>query len=104
MPDLPFLGDIRAELDDRFQAREVALTRGRALIRSAANAIRALHRQEWSVADERIAEADAIRDEILAGMADQPAMLQANFVTDATKELAEAHITRALFGGRAIPG
>lgn len=104
MPDLPFLGNIRAELDDRFRAREVAVTRGRSLIRAAANAIRALHRQEWDVADAKIAEADSIRDEILAGMADQPAMLQANFVTDATKELAEAHITRALFRGEALPG
>ena len=104
MPDLPFLDDIRVELDDRFRAREVAVTRGRSLIRSAANAIRALHRGEWELADEKIAEGDAIRDEILAGMIDQPGMLQANFVTDATKELAEAHITRALFRGVSLPG
>lgn len=104
MVDLPFLSDIRVELDDRFDAREVAVTRGRALIRAAANAIRALHRQEWDVAEARIAEADAIRDEILAAMTDQPALVHAGFVSDAVKELAEAHITRALFRGGDLPG
>lgn len=104
MPDLPFLPDIRAELDTRFRAREVALTRGRDLIRSSANAIRALHRGEWADADTRISEADAIRDEILGVMSDQPALVHAGFVADAVKELAEAHITRALFRGGDVPG
>lgn len=104
MADLPFLGDIRAELTDRFQAREVALTRGRDLIRSSANAIRALHRQEWELADTRIAKADAIRDEIMSVMTEQPGMVHAGFVSDAVKELAEAHLTRALFLGRDLPG
>ncbi|HEX2153113.1 MAG TPA: haloacid dehalogenase [Acidimicrobiia bacterium] len=104
MADLPFLGDIRAELTDRFRARELALTRGRDLIRSSANAIRALHREEWEVADARIAEADSIRDEIMSGMGEQPAMIHAGFVSDAVKELAEAHLTRALFLGREVPG
>lgn len=104
MPDLPFLPDIRVELDTRFRAREVAVTRGRDLIRSSANAIRALHRGEWEVADARIAEADAIRDEIMGRMEDQPALVHAGFVSDAVKELAEAHLTRALFLGDALPG
>lgn len=104
MPDLPHLDDIRVELDDRFNAREVAVTRGRDLIRSSANAIRALHRNEGEEADRRIGEADAIRDEIQAAMSDQPAMFHAGFYTDAVKELAEAHITRALFRGDDPPG
>jgi len=104
VPHLPYLPDIRAELDTRFSAREVAVTRGRDLIRASANAIRALHRGEWEAADTRIAEADGIRDEILAQMSEQPALVHAGFVTDAVKELAEAHITRALFMGRDLPG
>lgn len=104
MPHLPYLPDIRAELDTRFSAREVAVTRGRDLIRASANAIRALHRGEWETADARIGEADGIRDEILARMSEQPALVHAGFVTDAVKELAEAHITRALFLGRDLPG
>lgn len=104
MPDLPFVGDVRAELDGRFSARETAITTGRKVIRSSANAIRALHRAEWEAADERIAEADSARDAILDALADQPAMVHAGFVTDALKELAEAHITRAVFLDRPIPG
>jgi translin len=102
--DLPFLPDIRVELDDRFSARELAVTRGRDLIRASANAIRALHRQDWDLADSKIAEADAIRDEILSAMSEQPALVHAGFVSDAVKELAEAHITRALFRGDELPG
>lgn len=104
MVDLPQLPDIRAELDDRFKAREVAVTRGRDLIRASANAIRALHRQEWDLADSKITEADDIRDEILEAMAGQPALAHAGFFTDAVKELAEAHLTRALFRGDELPG
>lgn len=104
MPDLPFLGAIRAELDSRFAAREVAVTRGRDLIRASANAIRALHRGETEVAAGKLAEAERIRDEILGSIADQPALVHAGFVSDAVKELAEAHITRALFEGLPLPG
>lgn len=104
MADLPNLDGIRSELDSRFAAREVALARGRHVIRSSANAIRALHRGEFDEADRRISEADAARDEILAALADQPAMVQAGYVSDAVKELAEAHLTRALFRGLPLPG
>lgn len=104
MPDLPFLGDIRSNLDARFNAREVAVSRGRDMIRASANAIRALHRGEWDVADAKIAEADAVRDEVLGVVSEQPALVHAGFVADAVKELAEAHITRALFHSRDVPG
>lgn len=102
--DLPYLDGIRRELDDRFRAREVALTKGRLVIRSSANAIRALHRNDWDKAAELLAAADAARDEILETMVNQPAMREAPFVADAVKELAEAHLTRALFSGQALPG
>lgn len=104
MAELPFIEDIRRSLDDRFAARETALIRGRLAIRSSANAIRALHRREWGLADAKIAEADAARDAILVALESQPAMLHAGFVADAVKELAEAHLTRALFHGRPLPG
>lgn len=104
MAHLPFLDSIRSELDQRFRAREVAVTRGRDVIRSSANAIRALHRNEFEEADRKISEADAIRDEILSHMSAQPALVHAGFVADAVKELAEAHITRALFRGEPLPG
>jgi len=102
--ELPSLDEIRRALDGRFSAREVALSQGRLIIRSSANAIRALHRREWEVADAKIAEAEAARDRVLAALETQPSMVQAGFVSDAVKELAEAHLTRALFLGRPLPG
>lgn len=104
MADFPFLDGIRTELDERFAAREVAIAKGRQIIRSSANAIRALHRSEWDAADAKIAEADTFRDEVLEALKPQPAMVQSGFVSDAVKELAEAHITRALFRGQPVPG
>jgi translin len=74
------------------------------VIRASANAIRALHRHQWEQAASEIRRAEEARDEILAGMEDQPAMMEAPFVTDAVKELAEAQLTRALFLGDPIPG
>ena len=101
--DLPGLAEIRTELDGRFTARETAITTARTVIRSSANAIRALHRSEWDLADAKIAEADAARDEILRAIADQPGMVHAGFVADALKELAEAHLTRAMFRRTRLP-
>jgi translin len=95
---------VRDALEARFRAREVAVTRGRDLIRASANAIRALHRGEEEEAAALLGEAEAIRDEILASLAGQSALAHAGFVADAVKELAEAHITRALFLGERLPG
>ena len=47
-PDLTSLEeDARVELDDKFAARERALSSSRKVIRSSANAIRSLHRGEF---------------------------------------------------------
>ncbi len=104
MATIPNVDAIRAVLDDRFAARETAITRGRVVVRSSANAIRALHRGEWETADHELAEADSAWAEIAAAIADQSALTHAGFVADSVKELAEAHLTRALFQGRALPG
>ena len=101
--DVPGIPAIRDELDARFAAREMAITTGRLVVRSSANAIRALHRSEWEAADAHIARAETGRDDILGALADQPAMVSAGFVSDAFKELAEAHLTRAMFRGRPLP-
>lgn len=103
MAELPFLDEIRRALDERFSAREVAISQGRLVIRSSANAIRALHRREWEAADAKITEAEVARDRVLAALEPQPALVHAGFVSDAVKELAEAHLTRALFLGRPLP-
>lgn len=96
--------EIRSLLDNRFAAREKAITGSRKVIRSSANGIRALHRGEWSQADELIGDAKSVLDEIVGALEDHPELLHAGFVNDAAKEYAEARITRSIFLADGIPG
>lgn len=95
---------IRERFVDRAQAREVGLAAGRDAIRSAANAIRAIHRGEDDRAEELIQEARGA----LATGADAcepfPEVRHAGFVQDAAKEVAEAVLTRAAIAGEQLPG
>lgn len=95
---------IRSLLDDRFAAREKAITESRRVIRSSANGIRALHRGEWSEAEDLISRAGGVLAEITAALEGHPEMLHAGFVADAAKEYAEARITQSLFQGKPLPG
>lgn len=93
----------RTELDGKFAAREVALTTSRTLIRTSANAIRALHRGEIERAEDLMEQGSALLDEARLACRDHPDVLHAGFVSDAAKEYAEARLTAALSLGRRIP-
>ncbi len=94
---------VRPLLDDRFKARELGITESRTIIRSSANAIRALHRGEWDVASRLVAEAARRLGEVVEALVAHPDILHAGFVADAAKEFAEAAICTALFQNRALP-
>ncbi len=96
--------EIRSLLDERFSAREKAITGSRKVIRASANGIRALHRGEWSRADELISEAKRLLDDIVDALDGHQELLHAGFVNDAAKEYAEATITRAIFRDEDVPG
>ena len=93
----------RRALDDKFAAREGALTLSRRVIRSSANAIRALHRGENAAAEQLMDEAGALVAEATAALADHGDVRYAGFVDDAAKEYAEARLTYALALSRPIP-
>ena len=95
---------IRTLLDERHEAREVALQAGREATRSAANAIRATHRGETDRADELIAESRGSLGRATEACAEHPEVLHAGFVADAAKELAEAVLTRTALAGDPLPG
>ncbi len=94
---------ILERLEAKNTAREEVLRLSRQLIQHASRAIRAAHRREWDVADSILRDAGQIAGHIRAAAADHPDILFAGYTQDALKELAEAHITRALMHDEPLP-
>lgn len=94
---------VRAELDGKYAARELALRNCRQIIRSSANAIRALHREDRETAAELLAEVRTLIDEAEAPLEEHQDIFYAGFFYDAVKEYAEAEITMALLHGEPLP-
>jgi translin len=92
-----------ARLEATNQAREIALSTSRGLIRQCANAIRATHRQQWDEARERLAEAERTAADLRARLHAYPAILNAGYTQDALKEYAEAHLTYAMVRDEPLP-
>jgi len=84
-------------------ARERALAESRQIIRLSANAVRAVHRNEFDVAEELLRQAQELKDALVSHLADYPSIYWSGYVQDAHKEYAEARITLGVIGGRAIP-
>ena len=95
---------IRERFVARHDAREVGLASSRDAIRSAANAIRAVHRNEMARSDELIGDARASLAMATEACAPYPTVLHAGFVVDAAKEVAEAVLTRAAVTGQPLQG
>jgi len=102
--NLDFVEDIRSDLDSRFFARESAIVGSREVIRASANAIRALHREEWGEANRLIEEAGAGYARMVTAVEGHPDLTHAGFVADAAKEYTEARLTLAFFTGAQLPG
>ena len=102
---LPAIADaIRGHLDAKHKAREQALSLSRDVVRLSANAIRAVHRGEFTSAEELLARAKDNLDRTREGLREHTDIFHAGFVHDAQKEFAEAHTTLALIAGRPLPG
>ena len=94
---------IRLELTETNDRRDEALRQSRALVRSCANAIRAIHRHEWTEATDLLTAARAESQDMIAPLAAHPALYHAGYTQDALKELVEAHVVYALVRGEALP-
>ena len=95
--------EVRSQLDATYEAREEGLRLSRPIIRTSANAIRAMHRGDQPAAEDLMAEARQLVAEAHQALADHPDIYHAGFLYDAVKEYAEAEITVALITGRALP-
>lgn len=105
MTDNPNLNDMVANTIARMAqlsaARDTAVNTGRQIVRSSANAIRALHRGED--ANALLAEARTLLDQVVNETSPYPAVYWAGYTQDAMKEYAEAAITQALLSDGEIP-
>lgn len=85
-------------------ARERALAASRALTRQCANAIRAVHRGEFELAETLLREATQTSHGLRDGLTDHPDLLFAGYTQDALKEYAEAALVYAFLRGETPPG
>lgn len=94
---------IISRLDDMHAAREHAINACRRVVRTSANAIRALHRGDVATADSLLDVAAGELHAVRHATASHPNVFWAGYVQDAMKEYAEAAITGAILGNTSIP-
>jgi translin len=95
--------NIRSVLDSKNTVREAAIARSRTLTRHCANAIRAMHRQEWDNAQEQLKTAHGVLLEMREGTAAYPDLYYAGYTQDAFKEYVEATLTYAMLRDQPLP-
>ena len=93
----------RGVLESKHKARETTLAACRRTIQACAASIRAVHRDEFDIAEELSAQAAAHLAEAMAAVEHHPDIRHAGFVHDASKEYAEARITLAFVRGDPLP-
>lgn len=99
-----FIDAIRQELTRISELRDETLRMSRALVRSCANSIRAIHRHEWTEATVMLAQSRLDAEAMIRPLADHPALFYAGYTQDALKELVEAHVVYAVARNLPIPG
>lgn len=101
------LENIAEQIHQAFQARtsarDHALSRARTLTRHCANAIRAVHRDEFDVAQEHLDNASSIAKSLHTDLEEYPDLYYAGYTQDALKEYAEACIFYALVINKDLP-
>lgn len=95
---------IRLYFSAKDAAREKTLRLSREIIRYSANAIRAVHRQEETSAEQLLNSARSLLQELGREVLQKHVdLVHAGFVHDAQKEFAEASTTLALVMGKPLP-
>ena len=99
----PIAEKIRNALTAKYTARERALQLSRDAIRHCANAIRALHRQEFAEAQALLSAARELLAQLGQALAEHPDLRYGGFVHDAQKEYAEGTAVLAIVTGAVLP-
>lgn len=96
--------NVRQAFETRTAARDQALARARLLTRHCANAIRAIHRDGRSEAQDHLYAAQQITETIHKDLAGYPDLYYAGYTQDALKEYAEANTVFAMVYDEPLPG
>lgn len=94
---------IRTDFSARSAARDTAIQNSRELIRLCSESIRAVHRQDWAQADQKLSEVRQSAAAMRAAVAGYPDLYHAGYTQDALKEVAEAFITAAIIRQEPLP-
>lgn len=94
---------IRQQFEETNAARDLAYGRSRKLISLCARSIRAVHREEWQLAQTLIGEAKEATEELIDGVQGHRKLYHAGYTQDAIKEFVEANLTYALVRGERLP-
>lgn len=94
---------IHQSFEVRNKARDRALSQARTLTRHCAHAIRAVHRDDHSLAKQNLEEARFLVDTLQNDLAEYPDLYFAGYTQSAHKEFAEASIVFALVCGEPLP-
>jgi len=95
--------DIRLTFDVCTTERDRALAQARTLTRHCANAIRAAHRDENSLAHQHLQEARQLVQSLRDNLENYPDLFYAGYTQDALKEYAEAALVYALINNNDFP-
>jgi len=100
---LDIVESIRQDFIQTNDLRDETLRLSRALVRSCANTIRAIHRHEWAEAAELLREARTDAKTMVDPLGQHPSLYHAGYTQDALKELVEAHVVYAIVRNEALP-
>lgn len=92
-----------ALFSEKHEARERAIKASREIIRTSANAIRAVHRNELDAAREQMTAAAAAVAHVRADLAGHPDLYFTGYTQDAQKEYAEARCAYAFIAAEPVP-
>lgn len=101
------LDPIAARISVHFEkvdcARDHGLSLHRKVIKNCSLGIRAIHRQQFTEAEDLLGKARELLSEAESGLRDFPSIYFAGFLQDAQKEYAEGRVTQALIMGQPLP-
>ena len=94
---------IHQAFEARTNARDEVLSQARTLTRYCANSIRAVHRDDFDIAQENLELASKIANSFQTDLGEYPDLYYAGYTQDALKEYAEANIVYALVIDKELP-